>query len=53
MTNYRGSTGFGEPFAQSIQNDPLRGPASDINAGADEAIRRFPFIDASPSNATT
>ena len=47
MTNYRGSTGFGEKFAQSIQGDPLRGPADDINAGADEAIRRFPFIDAS------
>lgn len=47
MTNYRGSTGFGEQFAQSIQNDPLRGPGNDINAGADEAIKRFPFIDGS------
>ena len=47
MTNYRGSTGFGEQFGQSIQNDPLRGPGNDINAGADEAIRRFPFIDGS------
>ena len=47
MTNYRGSTGFGEKFAQSIQNDPLRGPANDVNEGADEAIKRFPFIDAS------
>lgn len=46
MTNYRGSTGFGDKFAQSIQNDPLRGPADDVNAGADEAIKRFPFIDA-------
>ncbi len=45
MTNYRGSTGFGEKFAQWIQADPLRGPADDINAGADEAARRFPFID--------
>ncbi len=26
MTNYRGSTGFGEAFAQSIQGDPLKGP---------------------------
>ncbi len=47
MTNYKGSTGFGEQFAQSIQGDPLRGPANDINQGADEAIKRFPFIDAS------
>jgi len=45
MTNYRGSTGFGEAFARSIQGDPLKGPADDINAAADEAIRRFPFID--------
>ncbi len=47
MTNYRGSTGFGEALAQSIQADPLRGPGNDINAGADEAIKRFPFIDGS------
>lgn len=45
MTDYRGSTGYGEAFAQSIQGDPLRGPAADINGAADEAIRRFPFID--------
>ncbi|HUP46392.1 MAG TPA: S9 family peptidase [Thermoanaerobaculia bacterium] len=47
MTNYRGSTGFGEAFARSITGDPLRGPANDINQGADEAIKRFNFIDAS------
>jgi dipeptidyl aminopeptidase/acylaminoacyl peptidase len=47
MTNYTGSTGFGEKFAQAIQGDPLRGPADDINRAADEAIRRYPFIDAS------
>jgi dipeptidyl aminopeptidase/acylaminoacyl peptidase len=46
MTNYTGSTGFGEDFAQAIQGDPLAGPASEINQAADEAIRRFPFIDA-------
>jgi dipeptidyl aminopeptidase/acylaminoacyl peptidase len=45
MTNYTGSTGFGERFAQAIQGDPLRGPANDINEAADEAIKRFPFID--------
>lgn len=47
MTNYRGSTGFGEEFARKITGDPLRGPANDINMGADEAIKRYPFIDAS------
>ena len=46
LTNYTGSTGFGEAFAQAIQGDPLRGPAQDINQAADEAIRRFPYIDA-------
>ena len=45
MTNYRGSTGFGEKFAQSIQNTPLLGPGNDINEAADEAIKRFSFID--------
>jgi dipeptidyl aminopeptidase/acylaminoacyl peptidase len=46
LTNYRGSTGLGEAFAQSIQGDPLKGPGDDLNAAADEAIRRFPYIDA-------
>ncbi len=45
MTNYSGSTGFGEEFAQAIQGDPLEGPAQEINQAADEAIRRYPFID--------
>jgi len=45
MTNYSGSTGFGEAFARSIQGDPLEGPANEINEAADEAIRRYPFID--------
>jgi dipeptidyl aminopeptidase/acylaminoacyl peptidase len=47
MTDYRGSTGYGEKFSQDIQFDPLRGPANDLNEAADEAIKRFPFIDAS------
>ena len=28
MTNYSGSTGFGEAFAQRIQGDPFKGPAT-------------------------
>ncbi|HVS32143.1 MAG TPA: S9 family peptidase [Thermoanaerobaculia bacterium] len=47
LTNYTGSTGFGEKFAQEIQGDPLRGPALEINEAVDEAIKRFPFIDGS------
>jgi len=45
MTNYTGSSGFGEEFADAINRDALRGPATEINEAADEAIRRFPFID--------
>ncbi|MDB4882187.1 MAG: dipeptidyl aminopeptidase/acylaminoacyl peptidase [Gemmatimonadetes bacterium] len=47
MTNYSGSSGFGEQFGQSIQGDPLRGPADELVEAADEAIRTFPFIDGS------
>jgi dipeptidyl aminopeptidase/acylaminoacyl peptidase len=46
MTDYTGSTGYGEPFAQQIKMDPLEGPANEINEAADEAIRRYAFIDA-------
>jgi len=45
LTNYSGSTGFGEAFAQSIQGDPLKGPGNEINEAADEAIRLYAFID--------
>jgi dipeptidyl aminopeptidase/acylaminoacyl peptidase len=47
LTNYTGSTGFGEKFARDIQQDPFAGPANEINDAADEAIRRFSFIDGS------
>jgi dipeptidyl aminopeptidase/acylaminoacyl peptidase len=46
LTNYTGSTGFGEKFAQDIQFDPFGRCGREINEAADEAIRRFPFIDA-------
>jgi dipeptidyl aminopeptidase/acylaminoacyl peptidase len=45
LTNYSGSTGFGEKFAQSIQGDPLAGPGAEINQAADFAIKQFPFVD--------
>ncbi|HUQ92882.1 MAG TPA: prolyl oligopeptidase family serine peptidase, partial [Bryobacteraceae bacterium] len=47
LTNYTGSTGFGEKFAQDMMGDPLKGPAGEINEAADEAIERYSFIDAS------
>ena len=47
MTDYTGSTGYGEKFSQDIQFDPLEGPANELNEAADSAIKRFKFIDAS------
>lgn len=45
LTDYTGSTGYGEKFAQDIQGDPLKGPGEEINEAADEAIKRFKFVD--------
>ena len=47
MTDYTGSTSFGEKFAQAIKLDPLKTPGDEINQAVDEAIKRYPFIDAS------
>ncbi len=47
MSDYTGSTGYGEKFAQEIQLDPLKGPGEELNEAADEAIKRFKFIDGS------
>ena len=46
LTNYRGSTGGGEAFAQEIQQDPFKGPTADLELAEDDAIKRFAFIDA-------
>jgi dipeptidyl aminopeptidase/acylaminoacyl peptidase len=45
MTDYTGSTGYGEKFAQAIQLDPLKTPGEELNEAADEAIKQFKFID--------
>jgi dipeptidyl aminopeptidase/acylaminoacyl peptidase len=45
LTDYTGSTSFGEKFAQAIKLDPLRTPGEEINQAVDEAIKRFPFVD--------
>jgi dipeptidyl aminopeptidase/acylaminoacyl peptidase len=46
MTDYTGSTSFGEKFAQAIKLDPLKTPGDEINQAVDEAIKRYPYIDA-------
>lgn len=45
LTDYRGSTGYDEKFAQAIQGDPFVGPAADIHQGIDEALRLYKFLD--------
>jgi dipeptidyl aminopeptidase/acylaminoacyl peptidase len=47
LTDYTGSSGFGEKFGQDIQFDPLKGPADEINEAADEALKKYPWLDAS------
>jgi dipeptidyl aminopeptidase/acylaminoacyl peptidase len=47
MTDYTGSVGYGEKFAQDIQFDPFKGPGNEILEAAADAIKRYPFIDAS------
>jgi dipeptidyl aminopeptidase/acylaminoacyl peptidase len=45
MTDYTGSTTFGEKFAQQIKLDPLKTPGEEINQAVDEALVRYSFID--------
>jgi dipeptidyl aminopeptidase/acylaminoacyl peptidase len=47
LTDYTGSSGYGEKFGQEIRLDPLKGPADEVNEAADEALKRYPFLDAS------
>jgi dipeptidyl aminopeptidase/acylaminoacyl peptidase len=47
LTDYTGSTGFGEKFAQAIKLDPLKTPGDELNQAVDEAIKRYSFIDGS------
>jgi dipeptidyl aminopeptidase/acylaminoacyl peptidase len=45
LTNFTGSTGFGEKFAQAIQFDPFQTPGGEILQAVDEALKKYPFID--------
>lgn len=47
QTNYTGSTGFGEQFADDIERDVLRGPSQEILQAIDEAAKRYSSIDLS------
>jgi dipeptidyl aminopeptidase/acylaminoacyl peptidase len=45
MVNYRGSTGYGQKFADAIFRDQNGGEARDVLAGVDAALARFPWLD--------
>ncbi len=51
MTDYTGSIGYGEKFAQDIQFDPFKGPGQEIQEAAADAIKRFSYIDGSKQAA--
>ena len=46
MVNYRGSTGYGQRFADAIFMDQDGAEAKDVLAGVDAALVRYPWIDA-------
>ena len=45
MVNYRGSTGYGQAFADAIFKDQNGGEAKDVLVGVDAALQRFPWLD--------
>jgi dipeptidyl aminopeptidase/acylaminoacyl peptidase len=46
MVNYRGSTGYGQKFADAIFNDQNGGEGKDVLAGVDAVLVKYPSIDA-------
>jgi len=45
MVNYRGSTGYGQKFADAIFKDQDGREAEDVMAGVDAALARHPWLD--------
>jgi dipeptidyl aminopeptidase/acylaminoacyl peptidase len=45
MVNYRGSTGYGQAFADAVFADQNGNEAQDVLYGVSAAIRRYPWID--------
>jgi dipeptidyl aminopeptidase/acylaminoacyl peptidase len=46
MVNYRGSTGYGQKFADAIFGDQNGAEAKDVLAGVSAAAERYPWLDA-------
>lgn len=45
MVNYRGSTGYGQGFANAIARDQNGAEARDVLAAVDAALARYPWLD--------
>lgn len=45
MVNYRGSTGYGQAFADAIARDQNGAEARDVLSGVEAALARYPWID--------
>ncbi|MBP7621831.1 MAG: S9 family peptidase [Gemmatimonadales bacterium] len=45
MVNYRGSTGYGQAFADAIFKDQNGGEANDVLAGVDAALAKYSWLD--------
>lgn len=45
MVNYRGSTGYGQQFADAIFGDQNGGEAKDVLAGVDAALAAYSWLD--------
>jgi dipeptidyl aminopeptidase/acylaminoacyl peptidase len=45
MIDFRGSAGYGQAFTDSIVGNWGPGPASDLMAGLNEALRKYPWVD--------
>ena len=45
MVNYRGSTGYGQAFADAVFGDQNGNEGQDVLYGVSAAIRRYPWID--------
>ncbi len=45
MVNYRGSTGYGQAFADAIFGDQNGAEAEDVVAGVDAALAKYPWLD--------
>jgi len=45
MVNYRGSTGYGQRFADAIAKDQNGKEARDVLAGVDAALATYPWLD--------